>query len=212
MKPTVVIGIVGGSGSGKTPLARGLQALTARYGNVLMSQDSYYRGLSDGMDARNYNFDEPAALDMDLLAVHLALLKAGRPVHAPLYDFETHRRRAATETVSPAALIIVEGLFLYALPALREVFDLRFFLDVPAAERLRRRIDRDVRERGRTEQEIIAQFREQVEPMYIRHVEPTRKHADAVLSLPHPDDRTYCEQVAAMWRRIEERLGPLPLP
>ena len=212
MKSPVVIGIVGGSGSGKTTLARGLQALTERYGNVVISQDNYYRGLSAATNAYNYNFDDPSALDLDLLAAHLALLKTGRSVRMPLYDFETHRRLAGTETVAPAPLMIVEGLFLYALPALRAVFDLRFFVDVPADERLRRRIDRDVRERGRTEREIVAQFNEQVEPMYIRHVEPTRQHADAVLNLPHPGDRVYCEEVVAMWRRIEERLGPLPIP
>ena len=186
--------------------------LTERYGNVLISQDNYYRGLDDGADARHYNFDEPAALDLDLLAEHLAQLKAGRSVQVPLYDFETHRRRRETEAVSPAALIIVEGLFLYVLPALRAAFDLRFFVDVPAEERLRRRIDRDVRERGRTQQEVIAQFTGQVEPMYLRHIEPTRDHADVVLDLPHPSDRIYCEQVVGLWRRIEERLGTLPLP
>lgn len=210
MKPPLVIGIVGGSGSGKTTLARGLQALTERYGNVLISQDSYYRGLAAGTDARGYNFDEPAALDLDLLAEHVRQLKAGRPIDMPRYDFAAHRRRAETERVSPAALIIVEGLFLYTLPALRSLFDLRFYVDVPAAERLRRRIDRDVRERGRTAPEVVAQFTQQVEPMGVRHIEPTRRHAHAVLDLPHPDDRLYCEQVVDMWRRIEERLERKP--
>lgn len=212
MKPPVVIGIAGGSGSGKSTLARGLAALTERYGNRVILQDNYYLGLPPGVAAADYNFDEPAALDLEALANDLRTLKSGRPAALPIYDFVAHRRRAERETVAPAPLIIVEGLFLFTHPALRTAFDLRFFIDVPAAERLRRRTDRDVRERGRTAADITTQFVRQVEPMYRKHIDPTRTHADFILNLPHPDDRAYCEQIVEMWRRIEERLGPWTEP
>ena len=103
----------------------------------------------------------------------------------------------------------MEGLFLFARPELRDAFDLRFFENVPAEERLRRRVDRDVRERGRTTEAIAEQFHRQVEPMHHLHVVPTQQYADFVLDLFHPDDLGCSEKVVEMWRRIEERIGPL---
>ena len=203
---SILIGIVGGSGSGKTTLADGFVRFHAEIGSLLLSQDDYYRGLPPGTAAEDYNFDEPAALDLEALAADLEQLRAGRGVWAPRYDFALHRRRPEPQRLEPAALIVVEGLFLFASARLRAVFDLKFFVDVPAAECLRRRVARDVRERGRAEAEIVAQFERQVEPMYRLHVEPTRAFADYVLALPHPDDRAYCEQVLEMWRRVEELL------
>lgn len=205
MKP-VMVGIVGGSGSGKTTLAHGLAVLTERFGSLVISQDHYYLGVPRGVSPDSYNFDEPRALDLELLARHLAEVRQGRSVEMPQYDFSTHCRTATTDRLVPVPLLIVEGLFLFTTPALSEVFDLRFFVDVPADERLRRRVARDTVERGREPGDIIRQFNEQVEPMYERHVLPTRCHAHYVLDLPHPDERLYCEQVVEMWRRIEERL------
>ena len=202
MKP-VMVGIVGGSGSGKTTLATGLAALTVPYGSRVISQDHYYRGVPQGISAESYNFDEPAALDLELLADHLRTLRRGHAIGMPRYDFATHGRLEEEEWVDPAPLIVVEGLFLFVTESLRNVFDLRFFVDVPAAERLRRRVRRDTAERGRSEGDVVRQFHEQVEPMYERHVLPTRRHAHYVLDLPHPDDRLYCEQVVEFWRRVE---------
>jgi uridine kinase len=205
MKP-VMVGIAGGSGSGKTTLARGLAVLTERHGSRIISQDHYYLGVPEGTHADLYNFDDPAALDLDLLAQHLQMLKRGRGIHMPQYNFSSHRRQVQAEWVVPAPLIIAEGLFLYTSAPLRESFDLRFFVDVPAEERLRRRIARDVAERGRAEEDVVRQFEGQVEPMYQRCILPTKHYADHVLSLPHPDESLYCKKIVAMWGVIERSL------
>jgi uridine kinase len=206
MKPSLIVGIAGGSGSGKTTLASGLRELTADCGSQLISQDDYYRGLPEGTAPEAYNFDDPAALDLAGLARDLTDLKAGRTVNMPTYDFAQHRRSPAVRRVDPAPLIIVEGLFIFVTPMLREVFDLRLFVDVPAEERLRRRLQRDARERGRTVQDILEQWNGQVEPMFVAHTQPTRTYAHVVVKLPHPDDHAYCEQVIALWRTVEDRL------
>jgi uridine kinase len=202
----IIVGIAGGSGSGKTTIASGLCRLTEQYGNVVISQDDYYFGLPEGTDASQYNFDEPSALDLDRLARDLMDLKAGKTVNMPIYDFTCHRRSNTMRTVTPTPLIFVEGLFVFATPALREVFDLRFFVDVPEVERLRRRILRDVQERGRSEPDIREQWVLQVEPMYLKHTHPTRVGADFVLKMPHPSDLAYCEQVVALWKILEQRI------
>lgn len=206
MTTPILTGIAGGSGSGKTTLAKGLRELTADSGSVVLSQDDYYLGLPDGVTAAGYNFDDPAALDLDRLAADLVALKAGRAVRRPVYDFSRHCRADVEQETAPTRLIIVEGLFLFALPALRDLFDLRFFVDVPAEERLRRRMLRDVEDRGRSEAEIRDQWERQVEPMYVRHILPTRGSAHFVLNLPHPDDRAYSEQVVSLWGLVEQRL------
>ena len=205
------MGIAGGSGSGKTTLANGLCKLTSRFGSVVISQDDYYLGLPEGVSPDEYNFDSPAALDLDGLAKDLAALKAEQAVKIPVYDFVLHRRALTVKDVDPVPVVIVEGLFIYATTALREVFDLRFFVDVPSEERLIRRVRRDTRERGRSADEIMEQWRMQVEPMYVRYALPTRQFADFVLDLPHPDDHIYCEKVVAMWKRVEDRLLQLAL-
>jgi len=206
MRSTLIVGIAGGSGSGKTTLASGLRELTADAGSVVISQDDYYLGVPDGIAPDEYNFDDPAALDLDALAKDLADLKAGRSVQTPVYDFALHRRSSAVREIRSIPLVIVDGLFIFSPPALREIFDLRFFVDVPAEERLSRRLRRDVLERGRTADEILEQWNRQVEPMYVRHAHPTRRWADFVLDLKHPDDRVYCEQVVAMWKKVEDRM------
>ena len=206
MKPPIITGIAGGSGSGKTTLAEGLCRLTEDYGSVLFSLDDYYRGLPEGTRAGDVNFDEPDALDLDRFASDLATLRSGRPVRRPVYDFVRHRRSDADQETGPAPLIVVEGLFLFVRPELCELFDFRFFVDVPAQERLHRRIRRDVRNRGRGEAEVRDQWDRQVEPMYVRHILPTRASAHFVLDLPRPDDLAYSEQVVAMWGMVERRL------
>jgi len=206
MKRPLIVGIAGGSGSGKTTLANGLCKLTSRFGSVVISQDDYYLGLPEGVSPDEYNFDSPEALDLDGLAKDLEVLKAEKVVKMPVYDFVLHRRALTGKDVWPVPVVIVEGLFIFASMALREVFDLRFFVDVPAEERLIRRVRRDTRERGRSEDEIFEQWKMQVEPMYVTHTLPTRQFADFVLDLPRPDDLVYCENVVAMWKRVEDRL------
>lgn len=206
MRIPMIVGIAGGSGSGKTTIAMGLRRLTEPYGNIVISQDDYYFGLPEGVEASQYNFDDPAALDLDRLAEDLLKLKSGESVHLPIYDFSSHRRLEDVHTVDPMPLIFVEGLFVFATEVLRSVFDLRVFVDVPEHERLRRRILRDVQERGRRESEIREQWVRQVEPMYLKHTHPTRVGTDFILEMPHPDDRAYCEQMVAIWRILEQRL------
>jgi uridine kinase len=211
MKP-VIVGIVGGSGSGKTTLAQGLAVLTERYGSRIIPQDHYYRGVPAGGRADSYNFDEPAALDLELLADHVKAAKEGKPFEMPQYSFAAHSRLPHTERVAPVPLIIVEGLFLFSAAPLREAFDLRFFVDVPMNERRRRRIARDTAERGRVSEDIVRQFDLQVEPMYLQHILPTRQYADYVINLPNADERLYCEQVVEMWGRIERMLSERTAP
>ena len=206
MRSPIIVGLAGGSGSGKTTLALGLCQLTEPFGSLGISQDDYYFGLPEGTEASSYNFDDPAALDLERLASDLRGLKAGKTVSLPVYDFASHRRSSSVRAVSPTPVIFVEGLFVFVTAALRAAFDIRFFVDVPAHERLRRRVLRDVRERGRSESEVIEQWRRQVEPMYLEHTLPTRECADFVLEMESPDALAYCEQVVAMWNIVERRL------
>jgi len=174
-----IIGIVGASGSGKTTVAQELAELA---GNAsLMSQDNYYIGLPDDVDSKDWNFDDPAVIDLEHLARDLAALKRGEIVEGPRYIFSTHKRAPDTVTLKPAPLIIVEGLFLFLPEILRNVFDLKIFIDVPLEVCLERRVARDVVERGRTAGIIRQRWVEQVEPMYRKYVEPTRAFADLLL-------------------------------
>jgi uridine kinase len=179
MKPSRIIGIVGASGSGKTAVACELAA-TAK-NSCLISQDNYYRGLPDDIDAKDWNFDDPAVIDLEHLARDLAALKRGETVEGPRYIFSTHKRAPDTITLKPAPVIIVEGLFLFTTGHLCDVFDLKIFIDVPLEVCLERRIARDVVERGRTAEMIRQRWAEQVNPMYRKYVEPTRAFADLLL-------------------------------
>ena len=207
MTTPVIVGISGGSGSGKTTLAKGLCNLFTECGSLIISQDDYYRGLPDGVESSDYNFDEPSALDLDRLVEDLTALKHGMSVRRPVYDFVRHCRSEDEQETEPVPLIVVEGIFLFVLTPLSELFDLRFFADVPAEERLRRRIERDVVSRGRSEKDIREQWFRQVEPMYQKYIAPTRVCADFVLDMPTPDNLAYSEQVVAMWGMVEKMLG-----
>jgi uridine kinase len=178
MKPHI-IGIVGASGSGKTSVAKELAELA---GNAsLMSQDNYYISLPDDVDAKNWNFDDPAVVDLEHLARDLEALKRGETVEGPHYIHATHKRTKEPIILKPAPLIIVEGLFLFANRHLRDVFNLKIFIDLPLDVCLERRVARDVVERGRTAEMIRQRWAEQVEPMYWKYVEPTRAFADILL-------------------------------
>ena len=181
MKPPRIIGIVGASGSGKTTVAKELAELA---GNAsLMSQDNYYISLPDDVDAKDWNFDDPAVIDLEHLARDLAALKRGETVEGPRYIFSTHKRAPDTVTLKPSPLIIVEGLFLFTNRHLRDVFDLKIFVDLPLETCLERRVARDVVERGRTAEMIRQRWAEQVEPMYRKYVEPEHAFAD-ILFVP----------------------------
>jgi uridine kinase len=176
-----LIAVVGGSASGKTRLAEALcQALG---GAPLIAEDDYYvdaGGIPD-FDPSAFNFDEPAAKDHDLLAGHLADLKAGRTVNRPDYDFATHRRRPETVTLTPHPLMVAEGLHLLCEARLRVHFDLTVYVDAPEKLRLGRRLARDIAERGRSKDFVLAQFESRVAPMHDLHIEPCRDHADLIV-------------------------------
>lgn len=178
----LLIGIAGGTGSGKTTLAA---RLVGELGGevALLEHDWYYRDRSGVPEAEreNVNYDEPAALDNSLLAAHLAELRAGRAIECPDYDFATHTRRAATRRVAPARIVAVEGILLFAIPELRDAFDLRVFVDTDDDIRLLRRIARDIVERQRDIASIEHQYYASVRPMHQLYVAPSKRHAHLVV-------------------------------
>lgn len=176
----MVLGIAGGTGAGKTTIARAVS--DALGGATLLDLDSYYRDRRDVPAAarRRLNFDEPDAIDSELLVEHLDRLSRGEPVRKPIYSFATHGR-VDTVLVAPQPLIVVEGLFAFWWGEVRSRLDLRVFVDAPADLRLARRIRRDVAERGRSVEEVLEQYLTTVRHMHERYVEPLRSHADIVV-------------------------------
>lgn len=182
MTAPVILGVAGGSGSGKTTVARAIVAAVGAEHLASLAQDAYYRDV-DWSRARpaEYNFDHPAAIDVELLAEHLAALKAGQAVEAPVYDFVTHRRRVETVRVEPRPVVVVDGILLFAEPGIRELLDLRIFVDTDADVRLMRRLRRDTAERGRSIDSVLRQYEEQVRPMHLEFVEPSKRWADVIV-------------------------------
>ena len=178
----LVIGIAGGTGSGKTTLMKNIMN---RFGDVVtvLSHDNYYRRHDDLTyeERCKINYDEPAALETDLMAQHLELLRQGETIQCPVYDFTVHNRSDATITVVPKSVIIVEGIHAFYDEPLRELMDIRIFVDTDADVRLCRRIKRDVNKRGRTLESVLTQYQETVKPMHERYVEPSKKYADIVV-------------------------------
>jgi uridine kinase len=188
---SVLLAIVGGSGAGKTWLADRLaDRLGVLAGRIAL--DDFYRDLSHLPPARRLqvNFDHPRAIDWPLLERVLNNLRAGRPTEMPRYDFATHCRRPQAVRWRPRRVVLCEGLWLLRRPSLRRLFDLSVFVECPAPLRLRRRIERDTRERGRTRASVLRQYRRDVQPMYLRYVEPQKKWAGRVLESPVCDEIT----------------------
>jgi uridine kinase len=180
----LVVGIAGGTGSGKTTLARRLARRVGEARCVLLSQDNYYRDLghlSAGARAR-VNFDHPDSIDHELLVAHLRELREGRDVVAPRYDFARHARAiGGGEPVPSRDLIIIEGILVFVWPELASLMDLRVFVDAPADLRLLRRVRRDIADRGRDLDSVLDQYRETVRPMHEAYVGPSRERADLVV-------------------------------
>ena len=179
--PSRLVGIAGPSCAGKTELARWLGA---RLGAPVLNLDHYYIDLAHlPLEERaKTNFDEPAAVDREAILEDVAALGRGEPVTAPLYDFSTHTRARGGERIVPAGLVVVEGLFALYCPELRKHFFVKLFVDAPDALCLARRLERDVRERGRTPESVLRQFESTVRPGAERFIRPTRAYADLVLS------------------------------
>lgn len=195
----LTLAIAGGSGSGKTTLARAVARILGDRCAVL-DHDSYYRCLGHlPPDQRALvNFDHPDSLENELLVKQLLQLREGQQVVKPKYDFSTHTRMAHGDLVAPRPVILVEGILVLALPQLQRSFDLRVFVDAPKDLRFRRRSQRDVRDRGRTEESVKAQWQATVQPMHERFVEPSRTSCDLVVS--------GTEDVATAARRIAAAL------
>ncbi|MGC6487631.1 MAG: uridine kinase [Planctomycetota bacterium] len=202
-----LLGISGGSGSGKTSLTRALQDALGAEGCSVLDHDSYYRDLSDRpLSARErVNFDHPDSLDNDLLAHHLGALQSGRPVERPVYDFATHTRTRQTKRVEARPLVICEGILVLAVPALRRRLDLSVFVDAPADIRALRRVQRDVGERGRTVASVVQQYCETVRPMHAQFVEPAKRVADLVLDWRRAPDEQAHAVLAEVGARREGR-------
>jgi uridine kinase len=183
MGRSLVVGIAGGTGSGKTTVAHKLAAAMPDGRCVSIEHDAYYRDQSHlTPDERaTINYDHPAALESALLAEHLRLLRAGEPVDVPIYDFATHTRRVDRRRVTPAPVIIVEGILVFADAALREQMDIKIFVDTDPDIRLMRRIRRDLELRGRTFSSVRDQYYATVRPMHIEYVEPTKRWADLIV-------------------------------
>jgi uridine kinase len=199
------IAITGGSGAGKTTLARALAGRLGA-GAVVIAEDDYYRCASTikDFDAGTYNFDAPDAKEHDLLRAHLALAKSGEAFDKPVYDLVTHRRQPRVERIAHAEMLIVEGIHLLASPDLRALFDFKVFIDADEALRLGRRMIRDVESRGRTPRTVLSQFFTTVRPMHEAYVEPQRDFADIILTSPFEAGPAQAEADAA---RIAERLA-----
>jgi uridine kinase len=201
---TRLIAITGGSGAGKTTVARAL-ARQLGAGSIVIAEDDYYRCSSaiPDFDAATHNFDAPSAKEHALLRDHLALARSGEAFEKPVYDLVTHRRKPNVERIVHANWVIVEGLHLLAAPELNGLFDLSVFMHADEALRLGRRIVRDVESRGRTPRSVMAQFFTNVRPMHELHVEPQRAQADMVIVCPYEAGPEHADASAA---QIVERL------
>lgn len=179
----MIIGICGGTGSGKTTLARRIIETVGRENVILVEQDSYYRNLADmPLDERHQaNFDHLDAFDNGMLVNHLKRLKQGKSIEMPIYDYKNHIRSEETEHLEPKPVIIVEGILIFAEPMVIDLLDVRVFVDTPDDIRFIRRLQRDIVERGRTVDSVIAQYFATVRPMHLEFVEPSKRHADIII-------------------------------
>jgi uridine kinase len=179
----LVIGIAGGSGSGKTTVA---QAILQRVGTdriAFLQHDSYYKDLRGLPPAQRneFNFDHPNSLETDLLIKHIGALRNGKSVEVPIYDFSTDSRTSQTFTVQPRNVILVEGILIFTEAALRKLFDIKIFVDTDADLRFIRRLERDIHERGRTTDSVVKQYLHTVRPMHLEFVEPSKRYADIII-------------------------------
>ncbi len=178
-----LIGIAGGTGSGKTTVANAIVTRVGEERIAILSHDSYYRDFvdlpKDILERRN--FDHPDSLESELLVRHLKALKRGMVVETPIYDFKLHRRAAETRRVEPRKVILVDGILIYAEPELRTLFDVKIYVDTDADIRFIRRLKRDIAERGRSVESVVAQYESTVRPMHMEFVEPSKRYADLIV-------------------------------
>jgi uridine kinase len=201
----MIIGISGGTGSGKTTVAKSILESVNAEDVVFIQQDSYYRNLKDlPLDFRQTaNFDHPDALDNDLLVHHVRRLKAGHAVELPLYDFKANARLNQTVLIEPKPIVIIEGILIFSDPRLLEQMDIKVFVDTPDDIRFIRRLRRDVTERGRTVESVIEQYLVTVRPMHMQFVEPSKRYADVII----PEGGHNLVSIDLISGKIRERLS-----
>ncbi|HEY8021181.1 MAG TPA: uridine kinase [Thermoanaerobaculia bacterium] len=199
------MGVAGGTGSGKTTVARAILDAVGPQRIAFLEQDSYYRDVpwKSDTELRDHNFDHPDALDGDLLTAHVAALKAGRPIEVPIYDFVGHRRTGDTRRVEPRPVVLLEGILLFVEPALRALLDFKLYVDTDADLRLIRRLRRDLAERGRSVGDVLHQYLATVRPMHLEFVEPSKRWADLILP-EGGENRAALDMVVA---RVEQLLA-----
>ncbi len=183
MSRRILIGIAGGSGSGKTLVARTIVRELGSDRVVIIDQDSYYKDLDaiPHQEREGRNFDHPDAFDQELLKRHIGELLAGRPVEQPIYDYAGHRRLAETRHIGDHLVIVLEGILIFVDPELRAMMDIKLFIDADPDVRFIRRLRRDLVERGRSVDSIIRQYEESVRPMHLQFVDPSKRHADVII-------------------------------
>lgn len=204
----MIIGIAGGTGSGKTTVARKLVEIFAEPKAVqLICQDAYYKDQASLSfeERQQINYDHPLAFDNDLLVEHLKDLRAGKPVDQPVYSFVTHTRLRETMMVNPAKIMILEGILVLEDERLRELCDIKIYVDTDADERFIRRLSRDMIERGRSVDSVIDQYLKSVRPMHLRFVEPTKRYADVIV----PGGGSNEVAIGLLVARIKDRLAEL---
>ena len=203
MDRPLVVGIAGGTGSGKTTVAHKLAAAMPTGRCTTIEHDAYYRDQShlSPEDRAKTNYDHPDSLETGLLVDHLRELRAGRAVDVPIYDFSTHTRKRESRHITPARVIIVEGILVFTDAALRSMLDIKIFVDTDADIRLIRRIRRDLEQRGRTFQSVRDQYYATVRPMHIEHVEPSKRWADLIVP-EGGDNRVALDVLVAQLGRI----------
>lgn len=200
----IVIGIAGGSGSGKTTVAQEILNRVGPARIAYLPHDAYYRDLSGLPPAQRaeVNFDHPNALETELLIQHVLQLKQYQPIELPVYDFSIHTRTAQTVLIKPQRVIMVEGILIFAEPELRKLFDIRIFVDTDSDLRFIRRLQRDLTERGRTTESVIHQYLKTVRPMHLEFVEPSKRYADIII----PEGGFNLPALDMVVARIEEML------
>jgi uridine kinase len=179
----LVIGIAGGSGSGKTTVAQEILNRVGPDRIAFLQHDSYYKDLTGLPPSQRaeLNFDHPNSLETELLIQHVISLRDGQPVQVPIYNFSNHSRTGETFTVAPHRVILVEGILIFVERALRDLFDIKIFVDTDADLRFIRRLQRDISERGRTTESVIKQYQLTVRPMHLEFVEPSKRYADVII-------------------------------
>jgi uridine kinase len=200
----IVIGIAGGTGSGKTTVANVILERVGADNIALLPHDAYYKDLSNLPRAQRelINFDHPDSLETNLLIEHLESLRRWTAIEIPIYDFTTHRRTDRTQHIEPQPVILVDGILIFADADLRQLFDVKIFVDTPSDIRFIRRLQRDIVERGRTVESVILQYESSVRPMHQEFVEPSKRHADVII----PEGGLNTVAMDMVVARIEELL------